>query len=64
MGQKMLDEVNQKDAGYLTESRGKLTKEIQEGLDESINSFPIYETPWFFTLCFASVVHSTNINEN
>lgn len=28
----MLDEDDQKDAGYLTESKGKLTKQIQEGL--------------------------------
>lgn len=40
----MLDEDDRKDAGCLTESKGKLTKQIQEGLDdrvEIINSFPI-----------------------
>lgn len=40
----MLDEDDQKDAGCLTESKGKLTKEIQEGLDDRVeitNSFPI-----------------------
>lgn len=54
----MLAEDNQKDTGYLTESKGKWTKEIQEGLDEGveiINSFPFYGAPWIFILflCFS-----------
>ena len=50
---KILDGNDQKDAGYLTESKGKLIKEIQEGLDkraEIIHSFPFYGTQWFLTL--------------
>lgn len=44
----MVDGDDQKDIRYLTESKGKLTKELQEGLDdkvEIINSFPIYGAP-------------------
>ena len=50
---KILDGNDQKDAGYLTESKGKLIKEIQEGLDkraEIMHSFPFYGTQWFLTL--------------
>lgn len=53
----MLDEDDQKDAGYFTESKGKLTRRFRKGLDdevEIINSFPFYGTPGFLTLflCF------------
>ena len=50
---KILDGNDQKDAGYLTESKGKLIKEIQEGLDkraEIMHSFPFCGTQWFLTL--------------
>ena len=50
---KILDGNDQKDAGYLTESKRKLIKETQEGLDkraEIVHSFPFYGTRWFLTL--------------